>query len=295
VSLKIPTQIRLVGKIQPVCYLLNTEIGRLEEYLYFKCRKIINHFFGRMTCQQTTDARQVLSRNTEFACIENDIPLRTAIFVHQSNELMKKFVRTTAALNLFMGEKAVYFVVYIKQETLQVIARYLVAETMIGIGINSLKKYEITVNTQVVLLPGAVISLDEKSDDFRVSFFASHIEMFREACIRFEPSFLLFGRHRMQASTAGNCRIGIQSNNPCAYRPDAIEYVLGNNTRTPRHRNLSASERYTDTGVCQRRRTGKTGTVVVHHRPSALRSCPADSIGKRGSSQSLTGYSATDI
>lgn len=26
----------------------------------------------------------------------------------------------------------------------------------------------------------------------------------------------------MQASTAGNCRIGIQSNNPCAYRPDAI-------------------------------------------------------------------------
>ena len=32
-------------------------------------------------------------------------------------------------------------------------------------------------------------------------------------------------------------------------------------------------KRYTDTGVCQRRRTGKTGTVVVHHRPSALRSC----------------------
>lgn len=144
-SLKIPTQIRLVGKIQPVCYLLNTEIGRLEEYLYFKCRKIINHFFGRMTCQRTTDARQVLSRNTEFACIENDIPLRTAIFVHQSNELMKKFVRTTAALNLFMGEKAVYFVVYIKQETLQVIARYLVAETMIGIGINSRRSMQETV------------------------------------------------------------------------------------------------------------------------------------------------------
>lgn len=99
-----------------------------------------------MTCQRTTDARQVLSRNTEFACIENDIPLRTAIFVHQSNELMKKFVRTTAALNLFMGEKAVYFVVYIKQETLQVIARYLVAETMIGIGINSRRSMQETVN-----------------------------------------------------------------------------------------------------------------------------------------------------
>lgn len=98
-----------------------------------------------MTCQRTTDARQVLSRNTEFACIENDIPLRTAIFVHQSNELMKKFVRTTAALNLFMGEKAVYFVVYIKQETLQVCALS-VAETMIGIGINSRRSMQETVN-----------------------------------------------------------------------------------------------------------------------------------------------------
>ena len=49
-----------------------------------------------------------------------------------------------------------------------------------------LKKYEITVNTQVVLLPGAVISLDERrAMIFRSPFFASHIEMFREACIRF--------------------------------------------------------------------------------------------------------------
>lgn len=98
-----------------------------------------------MTCQRTTDTRQVLSRNTEFACIENDIPLRTAIFVHEQRTY-EKFVRTTAALNLFMGEKAVYFVVYIKQETLQVIARYLVAETMIGIGINSRRSMQETVN-----------------------------------------------------------------------------------------------------------------------------------------------------
>ena len=62
---------------------------------------------------------------------------------------MKKFVRTTAALNLFMGEKAVYFVVYIKQETLQVIARYLVAETMIGIGINSRRSMQETINGAV--------------------------------------------------------------------------------------------------------------------------------------------------
>lgn len=55
-----------------------------------------------------------------------------------------------------------------------------------------LKKYEITPNTQVVLLPGSVITLEEKSDDLQISFFASHIEMFREACIRFEPSFFRF-------------------------------------------------------------------------------------------------------
>ena len=51
---------------------------------------------------------------------------------------------------------------------------------------------EITPNTQVVLLPGSVITLEEKSDDLQISFFASHIEMFREACIRFEPSFFRF-------------------------------------------------------------------------------------------------------
>ena len=55
-----------------------------------------------------------------------------------------------------------------------------------------LKKYEIPPNTQVVLLPGSVITLEEKSEDLQISFFASHIEMFREACIRFEPSFFRF-------------------------------------------------------------------------------------------------------
>lgn len=55
-----------------------------------------------------------------------------------------------------------------------------------------LKRYEITENTQVVLLPGTVISLEERSDDLQISFFASHVEIFREACIRFEPSFFHF-------------------------------------------------------------------------------------------------------
>lgn len=54
-----------------------------------------------------------------------------------------------------------------------------------------LRKYEIVKNTQVVLLPGTVISLDGKSNDFNLSFFASYGEMFREACLRLDrPSFI---------------------------------------------------------------------------------------------------------
>ena len=47
---------------------------------------------------------------------------------------MKKLVRTVAAFDLFMGEKAVHFVVYIEQEALQVVAGYLVAEAVVGVG-----------------------------------------------------------------------------------------------------------------------------------------------------------------
>ena len=52
-----------------------------------------------------------------------------------------------------------------------------------------LRKYEIVKNTQIVLLPGTVISLDGKSNDFNLSFFASYGEMFREACLRLDPPF----------------------------------------------------------------------------------------------------------
>ena len=56
------------------------------------------------------------------------------MLVHQGDELMKKFVWTVAAFDLFMGEKAVHFVVYIEQEALQVVAGYLVAEAVVGVG-----------------------------------------------------------------------------------------------------------------------------------------------------------------
>ena len=54
-----------------------------------------------------------------------------------------------------------------------------------------LKKYEITVNTQVVLLPGAVISLDEKSDDFRVSFSLHILKCFVRLVSVLNPPFFI--------------------------------------------------------------------------------------------------------
>ena len=55
-----------------------------------------------------------------------------------------------------------------------------------------LERHEIIRNTQMILLPGTVISLAGQSNDFRVSYFAAHSDMFREACLRLEPSFFHF-------------------------------------------------------------------------------------------------------
>ena len=55
-----------------------------------------------------------------------------------------------------------------------------------------LKDYEIVKNTQVVLLPGTIIRINGSSSDFTASFFGFPKEMFREACLRFEPIFFRF-------------------------------------------------------------------------------------------------------
>lgn len=55
-----------------------------------------------------------------------------------------------------------------------------------------LKDYEITENTQVVLLPGTIIRINGVSNDFTACFFGFPQDMFREACIRFEPFFFQF-------------------------------------------------------------------------------------------------------
>ena len=54
------------------------------------------------------------------------------------------------------------------------------------------KDYEIVENTQIVLLPGTIIRINGNSSDFTASFFGFPKEMFREACLRFEPIFFRF-------------------------------------------------------------------------------------------------------
>ena len=59
-----------------------------------------------------------------------------------------------------------------------------------------LKEYEIVKNTQVVLLPGSIIRINGSSSDFTPSFFGFPKDMFREACLRLEPTFFRFMKER---------------------------------------------------------------------------------------------------
>lgn len=55
-----------------------------------------------------------------------------------------------------------------------------------------LRQHEIIRNSQLILLPGTVISLAGRSDDFHASYFAACGDMVQEACMRLEPSFFHF-------------------------------------------------------------------------------------------------------
>lgn len=55
-----------------------------------------------------------------------------------------------------------------------------------------LKDYEITENTQIVLLPNTVIRINGTSEDFSARYFGFPKDMFREACLRLEPAFFRF-------------------------------------------------------------------------------------------------------
>lgn len=58
VTFEIPAKIRLVGEVQAVGYLLDTEIGGLEEDFDLQGREIINHFLAELPIRE----RQMLVR-----------------------------------------------------------------------------------------------------------------------------------------------------------------------------------------------------------------------------------------
>lgn len=58
----------------------------------------------------------------------------------------------------------------------------------------NLKDYEVTENTQVILMPGSIVRINGTSSDFRASYFAFTANMFHEVSLRLEPSFFGFLR-----------------------------------------------------------------------------------------------------
>lgn len=61
------------------------------------------------------------------------------------------------------------------------------------ISIN-LKEYRITPHTQIILMPGSVVKVNEVSDDFRTDYFDFSTEMFYEASARLDTVFFGFLR-----------------------------------------------------------------------------------------------------
>lgn len=55
-----------------------------------------------------------------------------------------------------------------------------------------LEEYHIVPNTNVMLLPGSILSLKSATKDFRIHYFAYSGEMIKVACFRLEPAFMHF-------------------------------------------------------------------------------------------------------
>lgn len=56
----------------------------------------------------------------------------------------------------------------------------------------NLKEYKVIPNTQVVLMPGSIVKVNEMSNDFRTDYFDFSTDMFCEASMRLDASFLGF-------------------------------------------------------------------------------------------------------
>lgn len=55
-----------------------------------------------------------------------------------------------------------------------------------------LEKHHIIPNTNIMLLPGSILSLRSASPDFRIHYFAYSGEMMKVACFRLDPAFIHF-------------------------------------------------------------------------------------------------------
>ena len=55
-----------------------------------------------------------------------------------------------------------------------------------------LEKHHIIPNTNIMLLPGSILSLRSASPDFQIHYFAYSGEMMRVACFRLDPAFMHF-------------------------------------------------------------------------------------------------------
>ena len=55
-----------------------------------------------------------------------------------------------------------------------------------------LEKHHIIPNTNIMLLPGSILSLRSASPDFRIHYFAYSGEMMKAACFRLDPAFMHF-------------------------------------------------------------------------------------------------------
>ena len=55
-----------------------------------------------------------------------------------------------------------------------------------------LEKHHIIPNTNIMLLPGSILSLRSASQDFQIHYFAYSGEMMKVACFRLDPAFMHF-------------------------------------------------------------------------------------------------------
>ena len=87
--LEVSSEERLVGKIIPVGYFFQWEIGGLQSDFDFQCEEFIDDFFSGNLTYLFSNGRKVACRNTKLLGIKGYIPLCGTVGVYQVNELFE--------------------------------------------------------------------------------------------------------------------------------------------------------------------------------------------------------------